>query len=265
MKKMNEKIVTTLVEKEGKTWKPRYLAHYLFGDSRGDAIVLGVITHIWFLLGFLCLGVAFHEIPHDSPFPTAPKIGLVLMTLCSYKSVLLIDVEIIGELRGFFQSYFLAGNLLVQAICNAAMYWELDPLYAVLLIFLYMPTILWAGCIDACPFHLFGNSRLYKVACLFVVLCSQCVNGANMFFGNFKHIPNGNVYDPVLFAGTHVETKLTSIAFTCITNIGVSNFMGCFFNEQILHSHEVIKKSSFLVKKGGNLNRTQKEFSHIRS
>jgi len=229
MEKMKKKIVTTIVEKEGKTWKPRYIAHYLFGESRGDALALGLVRHIWVVFGVFTLGVAFHEIPYDSPFPTAPKIGVFIQTLMIYSTVLLLDVKIMGELRSFFQSYFLAGNMLVQGICTMVMYWKSDPLYSVLLIFCYPPILLYIGCVDAFPFHLFGTNRLTKTMFLLCGMGGQALNGMTMVLGYFRQMPNGDVYDPVIFSGTYVETKLSSIALTCITNFRVSNFYGLFF------------------------------------
>jgi len=223
MKKVNEEIVTTLAGKAGK-WKPRYIAHYLFGDSRGDAIVLWIMTHIWRAVGVFFLGATLHEIPYDSSFPTAPKIGIVLMSLASYLMVLVFDLEIMAELRSFFQNYFLAGNMLVQGICTAAMYWELDPLYAVLLILCYIPLILTGWCLDAYPFHLFGKNQIFKFLSLSGAIGSEFFIWIRIFFVKFTQMPNGDVFDPVLFGGTHVETKLSSIVLSCTTNIRFSNF-----------------------------------------
>jgi len=145
-----------------------------------------------------------------------------------YFLVLLLDVKIMAEVKGFFQSYFLAGNLFVQGLCMAAMFWSLDRVYAALGIFGYMPVVLIVSCLDAFPFHLFGENRLYKTVCLIVAIGQESLNGVTMLLGHFKQMPKGNVYDPQLFTGTYVETKLSSIALTCITNIRVSNFWVVF-------------------------------------
>jgi len=58
--KLHETIVASIVE-TGIDVKPKYIAHKLFGETRGDAIASWIVSHKWIVLGMFLVGIIFHH------------------------------------------------------------------------------------------------------------------------------------------------------------------------------------------------------------
>ena len=193
------------------TWEPRYVGDVLFGKACFDTMSASFVRRIRWLMALVVLCALLIA---ASPFMLLKKVAFSTAGCFLWVFVLFMDVQILRQLCSFFQAYFIFGNLIAGFACRCIMYAS-DPVYGGIMAFLAIPSAAIVSAADAVPWHaLFQRKDVPRmIYSSFIVIFGLVA--LKTYLGKFDV---ERVYDPVLFAGTHVETSPSAILVNCYGN-----------------------------------------------
>ena len=192
------------------TWEPRYVGDVLFGKACFDTMSASFVRRIRWLMALMVLCALLIV----TPFMLLKKVAFSTAGCFLWVFVLFMDVQILRQLCSFFQAYFIFGNLIAGFACRCIMYAS-DPVYGGIMAFLAIPSAAIVSAADAVPWHaLFQRKGVPRVIYSSFIVIFGLV-ALKTYLGKFDV---ERVYDPVLFAGTHVETSPSAILVNCYGN-----------------------------------------------